>query len=169
VRRDRRGERAAGAAHGPRVDALAAQPTEARAAALAQREEIIGRTVAFAPSPATRADAAASTPSSLETSQPVSSAASGRFGVTKVQRETRSWSVPKARRSSSGVPSDAASTGSITIGMCRDTSSSRKPSSTLRATSSVASMPSFTASGCTSRSSTRSCASTTFGNTGSTS
>ena len=118
----------------------------------------------------TSAQAAASTPSSVETSQPVSEAASDRLGVTSVACPIRSWSTPQARRSSSGVPSLAASTGSITSGgrPSGRPSSSRSPSSTLRATSSVASIPSFTASGRRSRSSTRSCASTTFGNAGST-
>ncbi len=100
----------------------------------------------------------------------MSAAASARFGVTSVARPIRSWSTPagaplEQRRAvaRARAPGRSRSAGGAAA------SSSRRPSSTLRATSSVASMPSFTASGGRSRSSTRSCASTTFGNTGSTS
>ena len=71
---------------------------------------------ALAPRFETSAQAAASTPSSVETSQPVSELASTRLGVTSVACPIRSWRTPHARRSSSGVPSLAASTGSITSG-----------------------------------------------------
>jgi hypothetical protein len=126
---------------------------------------------ALAPRFTTSAEAAASVPSSVDTSQPVSASASPRLGVTRVAWLTRSCSTPSARRSSKGVPSLAASTGSMTMGgrSVGEPPRSRRPSSTMRATSSDASMPSFTASGVTSASSVRICSSTTLGNTGSTS